>query len=175
MTYADDATFVVANKNRIMNQLKLNTSLAKLEVFLNMNELAINVTKTAIVECMIKQKRGRTPGVPPHLVVEDQSKPGEFLRINYSPCLRILGSNIQPNISWQQHLEGGKKAVLPGIRRQLGQLRMMGSQLPRLSRQILAEGLLISKFIYLITQWGGGQRTTICYQHKDFRTKLRDG
>ena len=124
-----------------MNQLKLNTSLAKLEVFLNMNELAINVTKTAIVECMIKQKRARTPGEPPHLVVEDQSKPGEFLRINDSPCLRILGSNIQLNIL--------------GIRRQLGQLKMMGGQLPRHSRKILAEGLLISKFIYLITQWGG--------------------
>ena len=153
--YADDATFVISNKNRVMNQFKLNTSLAKLEIFLSTNELAINVSKTAIVECMIKQKRGRTPGEPPHLIVEDQSKPGELLKIKDSECLRILGSNIQLNISWQQHLEGGKKAVLPGIRRQLGQLKMMGRQLPRASRKILAEGLLISKFIYLISQWGG--------------------
>ena len=161
VTYADDATFLVLNKNRVMNQLKLNTSLAKLEIFLSMNELAINVSKTAIVECMIKQKRGKTPGEPPHLIVENQSKPGEMLRIRDSECLRILGTNIQPNISWQKHLEGGKKAVLPGIRRQLGQLKMMGRQLPRASRKILAEGLLMSKFIYLITQWGGATENYI--------------
>ena len=95
-------------------------------------------------------------GTPPHLIVEDQSKPGEMLKITDSKCMRILGSNVQPNITWQQHLEGGKKAVLPGICRELGALKMMGQQLPRASRKILAEGLLLSKFIYLITQWGGG-------------------
>ena len=65
VTYADNATFVISNKKRIINQLKLNTSLAKIAIFLSSNELAINVSKTSIVECMIKQKRGRTHGDPP--------------------------------------------------------------------------------------------------------------
>ena len=65
ITYADDSTLVVSDKKRTNNQLKLNLNLARLEAYLSNNELAINVSKTCILECMIKQKRGRTIGDPP--------------------------------------------------------------------------------------------------------------
>ena len=43
----------------------LNLNIARLENYLNNNELAINTDKTAILELIIKQKKGRTPGNPP--------------------------------------------------------------------------------------------------------------
>ena len=43
VTYADDATFLISDRSRTQNQLKLNLNLAKIEQFLNENELAINV------------------------------------------------------------------------------------------------------------------------------------
>ena len=110
ITYADDLTLIVSNKNRNNNQVKLNVNLARLEIFLNSNELAVNTDKTAITELMIKQKQGRTNGNPPHLIVQDKDNPGEVIKISNSNCFRILGCNIQPNITWKMHLETGKKS-----------------------------------------------------------------
>ena len=109
---------------------------------------------------MIKQKRGRTPGnpPPPHLIVPDPNKPGEMVKITDSKDFRLLGSNLQPNISWKAHLETGSKAVLPAIRKQIGALKQLGAQIPKQSRKAIAEGLIQSKFNYLIAQWGGATK-----------------
>ena len=159
--YADDATLVLSNKNRIQNQLLLNINLAKLDSFLNNNELALNTTKTSILEQMIKQKKGRTPGDPPHLMVEDDKNQGELIKIKDAKNFRLLGANLQGNIHWKSHLETGKRAVLPIIRKQLGSLQQLGKQLPQTTRKTLAEGMLLSKFSYLIAQWGGASSNYI--------------
>ena len=44
---------------------------------------------------MIKNKKGRTPEDPPHLIVEDKDNPGELKKISGSKQFRILGSNVQ--------------------------------------------------------------------------------
>ena len=91
-------------------------------------------------------------GPPPHLEVETDT--GEMKTIWDSGECRILGINIQANMTWISHLERGKKALLPSIRRQLGALQQMGSKLPRKCRKTLAEGLIISRLLYLIQTWG---------------------
>ena len=153
--YADDLTYITSDKLKVKNQLNLNIKLAKLEIFLNYNKLVINTPKTSIIECMIYQKETWSTGEPPHLVVEDPDNPAEVLVINDNKKFRILGTNILPNMSWVGHLDTGKKAILPKIRKQLGALMQLGKQLPKHSKKTLAEGLLISKFSYIITQWGG--------------------
>ena len=152
--YADDMTYHVANKHRVNNQIRININLSRLEGFLTDNELAVNSTKTLLKECMLKQKKGRTIGSPPHLVV--RSRTGEMERIQDSKDFRVLGSNWQQNMGWSEHLEKGKRAALPKIRSQFGMIKMMSRQLPRKSKKLLAEGFLISKFQYLITLWGSG-------------------
>ena len=157
VTYADDATLMIYDHCRTLNQVKLNMNLDKLEQFLSNNELAINVAKTSIIELMIsKKKKGRTTGDPPHLIVKDPNKENEMMKISDSKNFRILGANFQPNMGWKNHLETGKKAVLPDIRRKLGSLSLLGKQIPLHSRKLIAEGLLMSKLTYLIAQWGGG-------------------
>ena len=53
-------------------------------------------------------------------------------------------------------METGRKAILPAIRKLLGSLQQMGRKLPTSSKKTIAEGLIMSKFQYLISQWGGG-------------------
>ena len=54
---------------------------------------------------MIYQKRGRLEGNPPNLVVP---KPQRNLKeILDNKKFRVLGANIQGNMSWQNHLEKG--------------------------------------------------------------------
>ena len=160
-TYADDTTILLSDKKRCNNQAKLNYNLDRLEQYLANNDLAINVDKTCLLECMISQKRGRTPGDPPHLIVKDPKNPGQHMKVADSKNFRLLGSNLQPNIGWKMHLETGTKAVLPDIRKKLGSLKHLGTQIPFHSRKLLAEGLLISKLQYLISQWGGANQTLL--------------
>ena len=91
----------------------MNINLDRMEQYLNDNELIINSSKTHILECMIHQKKGRTKGDPPHLVVPDPKNPGQMVNITDKTSIRILGSNIQSNMNWDSHLTGGDRAILP--------------------------------------------------------------
>ena len=117
---------------------------------------------------MIKQKWTRAQGIPPAIITVDPD--GEDLVIEAKKHLRILGGNLQCNLSWQAHLSTGEKALLPVIHQKLGALRYMGRYLPRASRQTLATGMIISRINYLIQVWGG---TEVKYLKK-VQTVLND-
>ena len=157
--YADDATYVVANRKRELNQTKLTDNISRLKTFLNSNELTINMDKTHLMEIMIKQKRGRTPGQPPELIVLNSSQQEEV--VSDSKYCRILGINVQNNFTWNAHLETGAKALLPSLRKSLGALKVSGKQVPTGSRNTLARGLLLNRITYLISVWGGGTQNLI--------------
>ena len=102
-------------RTRDSNQTSIRNTLDELKLFLDDNELVINQSKTSLMECMIKQKKGRTPGPPPSLRVEKE--PGVEQIIEDSSYTRILGENIQGNMLWQSHLETGEKALFPQVPR----------------------------------------------------------
>ena len=115
-----------------------------------------------------KTEKGKNFGrPPPHLVVPDPQNPGQMKNILDKNHLRILGSNIQANMNWDSHLLGGEKAILPNIRRQLGSLKTLGNKIPMTSKKLLANGLLLSKFNYLIAIWGGGHKQPLTNCSKD--------
>ena len=152
VTYAENTTYHIVNKHRNQNQLKITENMKKLEEFLNDNDLMINAEKTAIMEAMIKQKRGHTLGEPPHLEVLTEE--GNIKIINHKKEMIILGTNLENNMSWMSHLERVNKVILPATRKLFGSLQLIGKMLPRESKKLLAEGLLINKLVYVISQWG---------------------
>ena len=124
--YADDASYHIANKHRGQNQEKLSQNITRLADFLSSNQLTINKEKTHLVEIMIRQKRGRLPAdPPPELQVLNNRNEIETVR-NSDHC-RILGLNLQHNLTWNSHLEDGVKSLLPSLRRSLGALRTLGN------------------------------------------------
>ena len=109
--YADDSTYAISSRTRTENQERLRTSLEELTKFLNDNGLKINQSKTSLTECMLKQKRSKLTGHPPKLEVQDEA--GNKKTIQNKKYLRILGANLQGNLGWTEHLEGGEKALVP--------------------------------------------------------------
>ena len=75
--------------------------------------------------------------------------------INDEKYCRILGTNVQNNLNWFAHLEGGVKALLPDVRKKIGALKHLGKKIPSRCKNILARGLVTSKITYLISIWGG--------------------
>ena len=157
-TYADDTTYVISNKQRNKNQVKIVDTVENIRTFLNDNKLAMNLGKTATTECMLKQMKGRTPGTPPSLQVEKE--PGVWKHIKNAEYTRILGANLQGNL-WSSHLETGERALFPQVRRQIGLLRHKGKLIPLSSRNNLARGLILSKLNYLMPIWGGATKKYI--------------
>ena len=66
-TYADDLTYIISNRQRRENQLRLRTVLNNISDFLQDNKLVINLPKTSLTEVMILQKKEQGRLVP-HLV-----------------------------------------------------------------------------------------------------------
>ena len=157
--YADDSTYVVGNRSRAQNQIKLRRNLDEIKLYLNDNQLAINLTKTSLTELMIRQKKCKVPGNSPSLTA--QEKTGVMKLIEDSNYTRVLGGNLQLNLTWTAHLETGNKALLPSVSKQLGRLRQLGKLLPRKSRASLARGLILSRLNYLMALWGGTLETQI--------------
>ena len=167
--YADDTTYHFASKSRDKNQKKLVHNLHKLADFLTANQLAINMDKTHIEEVMIKQKRGRLPGIPPSLQVTNAKSEPEI--INTAGHCRILGLNVQANLTWTSHLESGPKPLLPSLRRNIGALKNLSKLVPFSSRNTIARGLIQSRLSYLLirkaqttqniaARWVSGQSRT---------------
>ena len=157
--YADDSTYTVSNTRRPGNQTSLDRVLDEMRLYLNDNQLSMNVGKTHLTEIMIQQKKGRTYGEPPHLTVE--TDPGVYKDIRDKTTTRILGANVQANGLWNSHLETGPKALFPQVRKLLGMLRHLGPKIPIRCRNNLSKGLIHSRLSYLMPLWGGASTALI--------------
>ena len=154
--YSDDATYIIANKRREQNQVKLEENFGKILDFMNNNELTMNLGKTTLTECMLSQKKGRTPGPPPKLSVS--TGPGVIKEIVDKGECKVLGATLQSNMSWAIHLVRGKHALLPTLKKQLGALQHLGKKVPLRCRKLIATGLILSKMTYLIPLWGSSTK-----------------
>ena len=68
--------------------------------------------------------------------------------------VRILGANIRNNLTWGSHLKTGEKAVIPAIQKKMGALWLVSKYLPKAARLRLANGIIMSRIVYLIQLWG---------------------
>ena len=71
----------------------------------------MNQSKTTLLEVMIPQKRAKAKEHPPFLDMTYTD--GENKRIIAEDHLRILGFNLQRNMSMQAHIESGEKISSP--------------------------------------------------------------
>ena len=147
-------TYVVTTKTRFQAQSKITENTEKIKQFLTANSLSINLGKAELLETMIRQKRTRIEGNPPQLSV--QKPDGQLKIIVAKESCRLLGSNLNMNMTWKHHLELGEKAILPTLRSTIGTLVHIGAGLPKQSKLLLANGFVISRITYLISMWGGG-------------------
>ena len=152
-TYADDSTIVVTTKNRCAAQIRIIEVTNRVKEFLNANSLTINLDKSEIVESMVRQKRVRILGNPPQLSVTKSD--GSLKIIEAKESCRLLGVNMNRDANWAHQLNLGEKPILKTLRSVLGTLTYISKYLPTKSRLLLANGLFISKLLYLLPMWGG--------------------
>ena len=146
-------TYVISTRNRYEAQDKIKKKVMKVKEFLDANKMLINLTKTEIVEVMVRQKQTRLEGSKPQLLVTKRDRTIKVITAK-EQC-RLLGMNISQNANWKDHLEGGEKLLLPALRYLIGTLSHLSPNIPPKSCLLLANGLIISRIIYCIQIWGG--------------------
>ena len=158
--YANDGQYLISSNNRNWNQDIIENCFWTVRDFLNANRLQVNETKTTLTEFMTHQKRAKIHGIPPELTVQElvtdrtgQEKLEDNL-ITDKKITRMLGLNLQNNLMWDGHLSTGKKAVLPGARRQIGMLSKLACNMGFKARLHLMNSLVISRLTYMMCIWG---------------------
>ena len=157
--FADDGLYVISGKSRFGNQLKIEEMFIRIRDFLNSNGLELNESKTGLTEFMVCQKRTRMRGIPPELTAAEKIEENgriKFLdkHITDKSQIKILGLVLKNNLSWEAHLVGKTKPLLPAVRRIVGMLSRLRNVLSRRARLQLANALVVSKISYAISIWG---------------------
>ena len=106
----------------------------------------MNIGKTNILESMVKQKRMKITGFQHTLSTMNEE--GKEKLICPDKQIRLLGINLEQNLSWNAHILTGRKAILPATRKQLGALKSISKEIPQKSRLQLANSLIMSRISY---------------------------
>ena len=160
--YADDALLIVISGSRSRNQDNIQGKFDKIRDYLNSHGLQINESKTTLTEYMSHQKRSKLQGLPPDLTVQELVK-GIISdkHITDKTTSKTLGITIKNNLNWEPHLLGGKDAILPRIRKQIGALNSLMKNMNKKARLQVMNGLIMSKLVYLINIWGNTSESLI--------------
>ena len=153
--YADDAVYTTSSKDRKINQERLSEMLTTMKDYLNNNRMSMNPTKTILWEFMCKQKACKVKGVPPKLITFNEQ--GHIKEVNPSKEEKCLGARLQGDMQWKAHIDTGKDALLPTLRKKLGALKYLAKNIPRHGRQLLANSLILGKINNLLPLYGGTQ------------------
>ena len=157
--YADDGLYIVTGKSRFGNQIKIEKTFGRIRDFLNGLGLELNESKTHLTEFMVCQKRSRLGGIPPDLTASEKVEKNGSIKfidkhVTDKPQLKMLGLILNNNLSWEAHLIGQKKPLIPGVRKVIGMLSKLRGALSIKARLQLVNALVVSKFLYGICLWG---------------------
>ena len=158
--YVDDGLYSHASKLRNDNQDKIDSNYIRIKDFLNSNGLRVNEGKTKLQEFMTYQKKTKIAGIPPDLTVRElvPGRDGQMTwgdrHITDSTTTRMLGLNLNANLGWDSHINTGKKALLPALRRRLGMIARLKDSLSMRARLHLVNALIISR-LTLVSAFGG--------------------
>ena len=78
---------------------------------------------------MVHQKRAKVECNPTVFTVINQDN--EVVDIDNQVHTRILGINMNQDLSWRSHFELGEKPLLPTLRKRLGAITHLGNTIPR--------------------------------------------
>ena len=93
--FADDINILVIDKDKDVAQQKINKIMKQPETWFQVNNLLINIKKTAAMSFHLRKSR---------FVVRPQI-PYNNLEIAYSLELRFLGIDIIENLKWNTHIQ----------------------------------------------------------------------
>ena len=146
--FADDSTYTVSGKNYQEINSLLDQKFKKIETFMAENKLVLKSDKThlLIMSTTVKHQREENFGI----FLETSSK-----TIQPQRSETLLGGIISNDFKFNAHLKDDEKSVFRTLTSRVNALAKICSVSSFKTRKSLADGIVMSKLIYLIQLWGG--------------------
>ena len=146
--YADDSTFTIADKEPANLPIKLSEKYKTVSDYLTASKLKVNDDKTHLLLMTTRQKRkfidtSNVTITTPNAVV----KP--------SPLERLLGAQVHENMRWREHILTSDNCLIKSLNTRQSAVKKMSKSASFKARKMLANGLFMSKLIYLMPVWLG--------------------
>ena len=162
LTFADDSSITIEEirNNCKSTSEKIDNILSKLEVFLKLHNLKLNISKTVLLRVTTRQQIAWNKGE--HIKLESKNEKGE--NIVPSTKAKILGITFKNNLTWTYLLTLGKDAIVNRCKRKLGALKHVAKNASFSYRKRLADGCIMSVLTYGIQVWGLSVKKTTMNQ-----------
>ena len=82
---------------------------------------------------------------------------GQFT-IKPSESEKLLGGHLHQSLKWNHHIRESEQSIMKQITGRTNGLKKIASNSTFNTRLMVANGVIISKLVYLITVWGGAQQ-----------------
>ena len=146
--YADDSTYSVQGSDPVELSSKLTQKYNDLADFLTANKLKVNDEKTHLLIMTTRQKRWHrdttniTINTPTALVTP-------------SAVERLLGAQVHQDMKWKEHILDNDDSLIRSLNRRAGAIKKISSTASFKTRKMIANGIYMSKLIYLMPVWMG--------------------
>ena len=80
------------------------------------------------------------------------------LTIKPSETETLLGGHLHQSLQWNHHIRDGKKSLTKQLTSRINGLKRLARNSTFSTRLMLANGVVMSKLVYLITVWAGAKQ-----------------
>jgi hypothetical protein len=146
--YADDSTYTVHGSDLEELSSTLTQKYSILADFLTANKLKVNDDKTHLLIMSTRQKRR-------HRDTTNITINTPTAVVTPSTVERLLGAQVHEDMKWKEHILDNDDSLIRSLNRRLGAIKKISSMASFKTRKMLANGLYMSKLIYLMPVWMG--------------------
>ena len=147
--YADDTTYSCADSDPVRLTEKLSSKYMAMSDFLISNQLKLNDDKTHLMVMTTSQKRKK---MDQSAIVQIRT-PTDL--IDQSETEKLLGAYLHQDMKWGEHILDNKESLVSSLGSRVGALKMISKVATFRNRKMIADGIFMSKLVYLIPLWGG--------------------
>ena len=147
--YADDSTYTVSDKDQEKLSEKISGKFKSMADYLTANKLKVNSDKTHLLLMTTEQKRRYHPTT---VTIETDTE-----IIETTEAERLLGAYIHQDMKWTEYIRNNDNSLLHCLNKRLGALKMISKSASFKARLLVANGIFMSKLIFMIPLWAGCQ------------------
>ena len=162
--YADDSTYTCSGKTAEALSVQLTNKYKVMSDFLVSNKLKLNDDKTHLMVMSTSQARAiRRGGIKDSTKVEIRTL-SEV--VHPSEHEKLLGCVVHEDMKFGEHLISNEESLLRSLNTRICGLKMLSKLASFKTRKMVADGIIMSKLIYLIPLWGGSAKNIIAALQK---------
>ena len=146
--YADDSTYSKSSNDPEKLKEEIDSKYQDISNYMAKNKLILNNDKTHLL-IMTSSKNHKS-----HDNFNISLNTGDEI-IQPSEHEKLLGGFISNDLSWNEHIRGNENSMFRIITSRVNALSKISQIADFKTRKMLANGIVMSKMIYLIQLWGG--------------------